>query len=65
VAIGLDRAHRGSVGAIRCVEEGDGLRIEIQPAGGADTSVEVWSADERKGLLEEVLERPIAFVSED
>ena len=59
VAIGLDRAHRGSVGSLRCVEGEDGLVIEIEPAAGADTTVEVWSADERKGLLAEVLGRPV------
>ena len=59
VAIGLDRAHRGSVGALRCLEEEEGVVIEIEPASGADTTVEVWSADERKGLLAEVLDRPV------
>ncbi len=59
VAIGLDRAHRGSVGALRCLDEEAGVVIEIEPASGADTSVEVWSADERKGLLAEVLDRPV------
>ena len=65
VAIGLDRAHRGSVGALRCVEGEDGLVIEIEPAGGADTTVEVWSADERKGLLAEVLGRPVEVRTAD
>jgi exopolyphosphatase / guanosine-5'-triphosphate,3'-diphosphate pyrophosphatase len=64
VAIGLDRAHRGSVGAIQCSASDVGLLIEIEPASGADTSVEIWSADERKGLLEEVLGCPIDVVSE-
>ena len=60
VAIGLDRAHRGSVAALRCFEDGEAaVVIEIEPAGGADTTVEVWSADERKGLLAEVLGRPV------
>jgi exopolyphosphatase/guanosine-5'-triphosphate,3'-diphosphate pyrophosphatase len=59
VAVGLDRAHRGSVRSLRCVEDGDGLRIDVDGEEGADTSVEVWSADERKGLLEEVLGRPV------
>ncbi len=63
VAIGLDRAHRGSVAAIHCSEDDDGLRIEVEPSPGSDTSVEVWSADERKGLLEEVLGSSIEVVS--
>jgi exopolyphosphatase/guanosine-5'-triphosphate,3'-diphosphate pyrophosphatase len=59
VAIGLDRAHRGSVGALVVSDAGDGLVIEVEPAEGADTTVEVWSADERKALLEEVLGREV------
>jgi exopolyphosphatase/guanosine-5'-triphosphate,3'-diphosphate pyrophosphatase len=59
VAIGLDRAHRGSVGALVVSEDGEVLRVEVQPDGDADTTVEVWSADERKGLLEEVLGREV------
>ena len=59
VAIGLDRAHRGSVGALRCAREGEAIVIEIEPVPGADTTVEVWSADERKGLLADVLDHPV------
>ncbi len=59
VAIGLDRAHRGSVSAVRCLEERKRIVIEIEPAEGADTDVEVWSAEERKGLLAEVLGRRV------
>jgi exopolyphosphatase/guanosine-5'-triphosphate,3'-diphosphate pyrophosphatase len=59
VAIGLDRAHRGTVGALHVREDGDSILIEVQPTEGADTSVEVWSAEERKGLLAEVLDRPV------
>lgn len=63
VAIGLDRAHRASVGSLHCREEGEDLVIEVEPTAGADTTVEVWSADERKGLLAEVLGRPVRVVS--
>ena len=59
VAIGLDRAHRGSVEAVTCREADDGVVVEVHPADGADTAVEVWSADERKALLVDVLERPV------
>jgi exopolyphosphatase/guanosine-5'-triphosphate,3'-diphosphate pyrophosphatase len=63
VAIGLDRAHRGAVAALTVREDGDGLVVEVEPAHGADTTVEVWSADERKALLEEVLGREVQVVS--
>jgi exopolyphosphatase/guanosine-5'-triphosphate,3'-diphosphate pyrophosphatase len=63
VAIGLDRAHRGSVQALTCRDAEDGVVIEVQAAEGADTSVELWSAEERKGLLADVLDRPVEVVS--
>ena len=63
VAIGLDRAHRGSVVALDCREAGDGLVIEVEAAAGVDTTVEIWSADERKGLLVDVLNRPVEVLS--
>ncbi|HYF47047.1 MAG TPA: hypothetical protein VD926_12595, partial [Acidimicrobiales bacterium] len=65
VAIGLDRAHRGSVEAITCRGEGDGVVIEVHAADGADTTVEVWSAEERKPLLVDVLDRPVEVVRRD
>jgi exopolyphosphatase / guanosine-5'-triphosphate,3'-diphosphate pyrophosphatase len=63
VAIGLDRAHRASVRSLHCTEADDGLVVEVESEAGADVSVEIWSAEERKGLLEEVLEQPVAFAS--
>ena len=62
VAIGLDRAHRGAVAALAVREAGDVLVLEVEPAGGADVTVEIWSADERKALLEEVLDREVEVV---
>ena len=62
VAIGLDRAHRGSVSTLEVREEDDRLLIAVGSEAGADTTVEVWSADERKDLLVEVLDRPIEVV---
>jgi exopolyphosphatase / guanosine-5'-triphosphate,3'-diphosphate pyrophosphatase len=61
VAIGLDRAHRGAVVALTCREGGDGLVVELHAEAGADLTVEQWSAEERKGLLEETLGREISI----
>jgi len=63
VAIGLDRAHRGSVATVTAREDGDALVLDLTATAGADTDVERWSADERKGLLEEVLGRPLTIRS--
>jgi exopolyphosphatase/guanosine-5'-triphosphate,3'-diphosphate pyrophosphatase len=62
VAIGLDRAHRGSVAALQVGEEDGKVVLTVEADEGADMTVEVWSADERKGLLEEVLDREVELV---
>jgi exopolyphosphatase/guanosine-5'-triphosphate,3'-diphosphate pyrophosphatase len=62
VAIGLDRTHAGLVTAVRCRRGGKTLVIEAVPGEGADLSLELYTAAERKGLLEEVLGRPVRVV---
>jgi exopolyphosphatase/guanosine-5'-triphosphate,3'-diphosphate pyrophosphatase len=58
IAVGLDRSHRGAVGEV-CVEvRTERIRIGIGPAG-ADLSLELYSADERRGLLEETSGREV------
>lgn len=60
VAIGLDRGHRGTVDSVSCREDGEGVVVDVEGKAG-ETDLEVWSADERKDLLEEVLGRPVSF----
>lgn len=63
VAIALDRAHAGLVKKVKCrVREGGDRRlvIEVLPVDGADTSLELYTANERKGLLSEVLGMPVS-----
>ena len=62
VAIGLDRTHAGLVTAVRTHREAKTLVIEAVPLEGADLSLELYTAAERKGLLEEVLGRPVRVV---
>ena len=62
VAIGLDRTHAGLVTAIRTRREAKTLVIEAVPRDGADLSLELYTAAERKELLEEVLGRPVVVV---
>lgn len=55
VAIALDRAHTGAARSVR-VHEGKGvIEVEVLGAADEDLSLELYSAQERKGLLEEVL----------
>jgi exopolyphosphatase/guanosine-5'-triphosphate,3'-diphosphate pyrophosphatase len=61
VAIGLDRSHRQLVSGID-VTEGDGDLEVIVPAppDGTDLSLELYTAEERSGLLADVLGVPIS-----
>jgi len=55
VAIGLDRTHAGLVTAVECTRRDDALVVSARPQPGADLGLELYTANERKGLLEEVL----------
>ncbi|HEX7443752.1 MAG TPA: hypothetical protein VF320_07695, partial [Acidimicrobiales bacterium] len=59
VAIGLDRTHAGLVTGLRATVTDDDVAIEIDTAPEADVSLELYTVNERKGLLEEVLARPL------
>lgn len=61
VAIALDRTHARVVRSLRCEEGLDGLHVVLDVAPGADPSLERYVADERKGLLEAVLDTPVSF----
>jgi exopolyphosphatase/guanosine-5'-triphosphate,3'-diphosphate pyrophosphatase len=64
VAIGLDRRHRGCVERVT-VEVGP-KRIQISvvpaPATGGDVALELYAANERKELLEDVLGRRVELI---
>ena len=55
VAIGLDRSQDGRVTRLRARRRGQVLTIEADADGGADLSLELYAANERKDLLQEVL----------
>lgn len=59
IAIGLDRRHDGRVTGVRVSRSAEGLSIVIQAPPGTDVSLEQYAADERSGLLAEVLDTPI------
>lgn len=63
VAIGLDRSHEQRVMATEVSEDSEHTRIVIV-ARTADTDVELerYAAQERSGLLAEVLDRPVTVV---
>ena len=65
VAIGLDRSHAGAVATVGvddAVGGGDdaaSMMITVVPNGDADISLEIYSARERVGLLEQMLEQAV------
>jgi exopolyphosphatase/guanosine-5'-triphosphate,3'-diphosphate pyrophosphatase len=63
VAVGLDRNHAGRVSSLSCRTDSDGaLVIDVEPAPGADVSLELYAANQRTDLLSEVLGRPVEVV---
>ncbi len=63
VAIGLDRSHDGRVRAVVAHVRKDRLVIEAESEQGKEISLELYSANERSDLLEEVLGRRVGVVA--
>lgn len=63
VAISLDRTHAGLVESVTVhrAGRGKGVIIELTGRPRADLSLELYTADERKALLEEVLGGPVTL----
>jgi exopolyphosphatase/guanosine-5'-triphosphate,3'-diphosphate pyrophosphatase len=59
VAIGLDRTHAALVTGLRVGRRGKAVVIEAASRPGADLGLELYTANERKALLEEVIGRPV------
>jgi exopolyphosphatase/guanosine-5'-triphosphate,3'-diphosphate pyrophosphatase len=63
IAIGLDRTRSGIVTEVRCRVD-DAITLDCVAEPGADVMVEMFTADQRKGLLETALDRTV-LVSAD
>jgi exopolyphosphatase/guanosine-5'-triphosphate,3'-diphosphate pyrophosphatase len=63
VAAGLDRTRSGAISRLRVDDEGKGepLRILVETAPGIDTDLELYSARNRKDLLEQALGVTVEF----
>jgi exopolyphosphatase/guanosine-5'-triphosphate,3'-diphosphate pyrophosphatase len=61
VAIALDRSHKGRVErvVVSATPDADEVVIAVQQRDGFDADLEVQTAEDRKGLLEEVLQRRV------
>ncbi len=62
VAIGLDRTHSRRVASVRARPGKGALRVEVTPAPGDPAELELFSAEERSGLLAELLDTPVEVV---
>jgi exopolyphosphatase/guanosine-5'-triphosphate,3'-diphosphate pyrophosphatase len=64
VAVGLDRTHGARVSGLSCHVAEDGhLVVEAAAVPGEDIQLELYAADQRTGLLEEVLGMPVEVVA--
>jgi exopolyphosphatase/guanosine-5'-triphosphate,3'-diphosphate pyrophosphatase len=62
IAIGLDRSHRGLVESVRADVQARRIVVFASPREGADVSLELYAANERKDLLERVVGRRIELL---
>jgi exopolyphosphatase/guanosine-5'-triphosphate,3'-diphosphate pyrophosphatase len=62
VAIGLDRSHRGLVESVRAEIQSRRIVLFAAARPGADISLELYAANERKALLERVTGRRVELL---
>jgi exopolyphosphatase/guanosine-5'-triphosphate,3'-diphosphate pyrophosphatase len=61
VAIGLDRSHRADVRGIDVEIEDDRVILLVDAEPGASIDLELYAANERRGLLESVIDREVVL----
>ena len=64
IGIALDRSHAGHVAGVDAETRRKRLVLRVHPVPGADIGLELHTAEERKRLLEHVLERQIEIVGD-
>ena len=62
IAIALDRSRVGSVATVEVAEVDGVLELRVAGRPGADLALELFTAEERRGLLASVLEHPVEVV---
>jgi exopolyphosphatase/guanosine-5'-triphosphate,3'-diphosphate pyrophosphatase len=60
IAIGLDRSHDGRVESVDATLTAEAVTIHAAARARADVSLELYAANERRELLEQVLERRVS-----
>jgi exopolyphosphatase/guanosine-5'-triphosphate,3'-diphosphate pyrophosphatase len=59
IADGLDRTHVGVITSLRCRTGRD--HVEIHLKGRGDAQLELWAAQNKRGLFEEEFGRTVGF----
>jgi exopolyphosphatase/guanosine-5'-triphosphate,3'-diphosphate pyrophosphatase len=63
VGIALDRTHAHAVDDVHCQVDPDQIVIEAHVRPGVDATLELYTAEQRKDLLQDALERPVRVVA--
>ena len=65
VGIALDRTYRRAVNRVRATVDEDAMRVNVEPAGGISTHIEMFTARSNCDLLAEALGRDVFFQEVD
>lgn len=61
IADGLDRSHFSVVKSVQCRLNGKSVAIEVTPT--SDPELEIWGANKKKDLFEELFDRKVALTA--
>ena len=62
IADGLDRSHQGIAEELDCELQNDVILFKVKSKKGIDPHIDIWSAQQKKDLFEEVFQKKCAFV---
>ncbi|MBE7411025.1 MAG: Ppx/GppA family phosphatase [Leptospiraceae bacterium] len=62
IADGLDRNHKQNIEDLNCEIQSKIILFKLRAKSGADTLLEIWSAQQKKELFEEVFDLKAGFV---
>jgi exopolyphosphatase/guanosine-5'-triphosphate,3'-diphosphate pyrophosphatase len=62
IADGLDRSHQGIVEDISCEMQNDLVIFKVKTRKGIDPHIDVWSAQQKRDLFEEVYNKKTVFI---
>lgn len=62
IADGLDRSHSAIVEDISCELQNEVILFKVKAKKGVDPHIDIWSAQQKKDLFEEVFSKKCAFI---